>query len=237
MRCAPWMLTAACALASCANWPQYANMPDEEPLVPSSTDPGALIVVSWAMHDTEPSPNDLPADAEVQLTLGANHGALFAGALDGVGWSDDAAPEPIVSEACGSTGDRSPLEHGDYIGDVDFFPLTVDVEGEALLCAEARFGDDSHGWDLLLFPLDPCGVPGEPIEADDLVLGLGLGGESAGWAQVVAAGSYAVMLASYYPNDLDASPHYVLAMSVVAPDPDGSDSVCPTAPFDELEGA
>ncbi len=136
--------------------------------------------------------------------------------------------------ACGSEGDRSPLAQGDYLGDVDIF--VVETAESGTLCATASIAvpDDGteRGWDLILYELDACSVPVSLVAgADDLPLGLGRAGPVVEWSHNVPALSrYAVLLAGFLPNDLDAPFPYELGITMVPAHPDGGPALCPFLP-------
>jgi hypothetical protein len=221
------LLLAGSALATpgCAGWPRHANLPvQDENLVLAGTDPRTLFNPTWT-DVAEAEDNDVPALAQ-RASLQLSVGTVWTGRLDGTGWWDDAVPEPIEGEDCGSTGVRSPMP-GDYIGDVDFYAFTVAEAGQ--LCARALAGDETFGWDMALFPIDECGVPGPAIAAGDAPLGVDLGG-STGWGTVVEPGDYAVLFAAYFPNDLEATLDYQLGVALVNPTEAEGAPLCPLLP-------
>jgi hypothetical protein len=226
-----WII-ACVPLAACAEWPRYRHLPGDDPdLVAASTDPRDLVEVVWnAPIDEAPVDNDSPIDAQ-RGSLASHVGYEILGVLEGTGWSDTAVAPTIENPECGPrTGDRSPLPAGDYVGDVDFYVFDVAVDG--LLCTRIVGPRADFGWDLLVFRVDECGIPEDPIETAEGTLGVNLGGESGGWGADMTAGRYAVMFASYDPNDAAARVAYDLGVSLSNPVGAG-DPVCPRLPAEE----
>lgn len=216
---------------ACSEWPRYNHLPAEGDLYPATQDPRTLFDVQWSAA-TEADPNDSPLDV-VDATLAMGQGTQITGQITGTGWYDDATAAPIEHPDCsGSVGTRSPLGTGDYIGDVDFFAFEVTEPG--LLCARLLTDPPTFGWDLVLFPVDSCNIPGAPISADGVVLGVDQGGAEGGWGTPIEApGTYVVMAAAYYPNNLEAVVDYELGVALVHPDPDGGSILCPVLPTEE----
>lgn len=151
-------------------------------------------------------------------------GVIVAGSLDGLGWYDGAVPEVLTGEACGSEGTRA-LVAGDYLGDVD--AVLIDLAEPGRLCLRAEVGDADQGIDLVAFKLDACGIPVEPL-GGEVPLGLGTAGPLVDWFLEVDAGSIAVLLAAYAPNDDDRSLPYRLGVSLMP-----VDKLCPLLPAEE----
>lgn len=234
---AAWLALAL--VTGCAEWPRFGNLPDDGALVPASTDPGSLVTIAWAPGlEGAGDDNDLPTGADVPLLdLAHGEGFLVRGTLDGLGWSDTTEPEQITSASCaGATGTRSPLQDGDYLGDVDFF--LVDVPVGSTLCARVMLDiDTTVGWDLVPFEADACGIPAE-IPSDDLgePVGVDGGGVLGGWGIAATHDRYAILFAGYHPNDGTAQVDYVVGVSVVAGGAGGRPGICPLLP-DENAGA
>jgi hypothetical protein len=225
-------LTVLTLLAGgCGEWPRYKHLPATEETHPSTTDPRTLIALTWVSMD-ESEGNDSPVIAQ-QTSLPLGTAFAIAGALEGTGWYDLAEQTVISDPECGSaTGTRTPLSEGDYIGDVDFYVFEVAEPG--LLCARAVLGASTFGWDLLVFPVDACDVPGPAVVDGSSAVGLDLGGPSGGWGLAVAPGRYALLLAAYSPNDADATLAYDLGVALV---PDGDGPLCPLLPVETPNGA
>lgn len=224
---------AVCAgvvlVTGCAEWPRFDHLPDEAGSHAIDTPPGALVSVEWVdLDEPVPDPGDHPdGDALPLALLGPGGGVRVQGTLEGLGWSDVSRPRRIWNLDCAdSEGYRSPLGSGDYLGDVD--PLLVEVTAEGTLCAAVEFDRSDIGWDLVVFPLDACSIPGAPLEgADGGILGFGLGGARGGFGEVVKAGRYAVQLAAYDPYEPETALSYLLGVSVVPKAADGRPSLCP----------
>lgn len=222
----PWTPLALLA-SGCAGWPLYADPPGADPEgVAAPEDPRSLLDPEWEAIAEGEDVDDPTAVAPRFLAPGK--ALLVVGSLAGVGWSDAATPRPVASEACGSEAPRGPFEQGDWIGDVDF--VRVEVEADGQLCVEVATDRADVGWDLLLAEVDACGVPVAFVERDAEPLGFGLGGREGGWGVQVAAGSHAVLLAGYAPNDQEAEVAYRLGVSLLNPSPSGSVGPCPLLP-------
>jgi hypothetical protein len=213
-------------LAACGDWPLHAHLPDDsDALVVPGEDLAGLVAVDWTM-DVASEPDDVPADA-LALSLDFGAGAVVTGTLDGSGWSDSATPAEIGGDGC-DTATATPFDGGAYREDVDF--VVVDLDGGGLLCATAEVSPANHGWDLLLFPVDGCGVPGPAIQGEDgEPLGAGLGGASGAWNKTVGAGRFGLMLAAYDPDDPDIALDWRLGVSLLEAPP-GAVPVCPALP-------
>ena len=112
----------------------------------------------------------------------------------------------------------------------------VDV-GEATnatLCAWVVMEDPDLGWDLLLYPLDSCGLPREPVPnaAGDGLLGFQLQGQTGGWRAPVESGKqYAILLAGYDAFEPIAEYDYHVGAAIVA----GAEGreLCPLLPIEQ----
>jgi len=219
------------AAIGCSNWPLHGNLPQENGrLLPVGEDPRALYDLAWVSVDEM---------VDSDTTIGLAHHEVdqqtarhYSGRLAGTGWWDD-ADSVVLDAGCGSSWARSPLQDGDYLGDVDYF--IVDLTEAGTLCGRLTVDAPDYGWDLLLHPLDLCDVPSERVvDAQGGILGLGLGGPIGEWSVPVQPGAYAVLLAGYYPNDDEAQLNYDLGLALIAtPDGEGV-SPCPLLP---TEGA
>lgn len=225
------LISAGAVLQGCADWPRFGNLPSES-LQPAGTDPRELFDLSWQDFD-EVEPNDSPVEAFSFTATEEERALNVTGTLTGIGWDNNKEQVVVDNPSCSSsTGVRSPLESGDYTHDVDFFVVTIG--NPATLCArlavdETGVSDDEpFGWDLLLYPLDECLIPGDPVRFDaDTVLGLTGGGAVGGWGSAVGAGTYGVMVAGYAPYGPEVEIPYQLGVSLVPNEPDGSAGLCP----------
>ena len=140
----------------------------------------------------------------------------------------------IQAPACGSQGQWSPSENGFYTGDVDTIAFTAPA---AALCVRGLVPEgERFGWDLLVFPIDACGVPGAPLaDSAQAIYGLDRGGVSYGYGVVVPAGRYVVLWASYDPDEPAAVLGYEVGISAVRPDALGGIDLCPLLPGEVVE--
>lgn len=216
---------------ACAEWPRVAHVPDATDPLPAGADPGDLVDLTWTVQSEGAVDNDQPnGDGLTAQPVVRGAGVVVEGSLDGVGWADTLVPLALSDDNCpGTTGTRSPLPAGDYLGDVDFFLVRVDASGT--LCASVEVDADAVGWDLAPQSVDPCGTPlGVLNGPDDAPVGVDLGGRAGGWALNVGPGTYALGFAGYSPNDVDLAVGYRLAVAMVQPRSDGTEGVCPTHP-------
>lgn len=217
--CALW-----CCLTACAEWPRANHLPPAVEAVPAGTDPRDAVVVSWTSRE-EVEPRSQPT-GPADLGFGPGEGVIVTGALDGIGWNDEAVPELIVGADCGSEATRA-LVPGDYVGDADI--VVVSLPARARLCLGLRAASESEGLDAVAWSLDACGVPVEAVSAD-APLGLTGSGPLVEWSAEVDAGVYAVLVAAYYPNDDGRSVPYRLAVSAQP-----VTEVCPPFPVESSE--
>ena len=238
-RPAPLLPLLLAALAACGSWPRYADLPTDEQVIGADEDPRALVQVAW----TETTEDELAisdgadngSPLEVRPTaLASLEGVLVDGSLRGVGWNASFEPPPLSAEGC-DDATRSPGEPGDWAGDVDFVVVEIDAEASGpVLCAEVALDQPDLGWDLLVYPLDDCGLPSAPLAAPtsagtDTPVGLGRAGATGGWKIPLDAGArYGVLLAGYDAPDPLAEVPYRLGVSVV-PDAEGRE-LCPLLP-------
>lgn len=231
--------------SGCSEWPRFGNLP-ESTGYSSEVDPRTLFEIEWSKW-TEPAEEDPGNDSTVtassiELDLeGDPRALLITGTLEGTGWSDNASKVMIDNDSCGGAvaAPRSPLETGEYIHDVDF--INVDITSTGTLCAALTQDDTSLGWDLLLYALDDCDIPGDPIEFDSEVLGFGKGGTSGGWSYAVEAGErYSILFAGYAPNDPANDKHtvsYKVGLSMVPNEANGDLGLCPLIQEEEEEAS
>jgi len=234
VRTCPLWLLATLVGSGCSEWPRSTHLDGTELSLPADEDArGAVNTPQW-LDVQEIEPNDQPTQVRVYVDVLLGQGFQLTGALDGSGWFENGVPEPLVSEACGSSGDRGPLASGDYLADVDFFAF-IPAE-DAVLCASGEVGTDAYGWDMLLFEIDVCGIPvalrQDPTWPDGL-LGFGRGGALQEWGTPVYAGvHYALMIAAYHPNAVDETVPYAAQISLQPKGPNGTTALCPLLTFE-----
>ena len=218
-------ITAAAWMSGCQDWPRHAHLPDAGETTPAGKDPHAAVVVDWQTRDDDGA--EQPPGTDLGL-LATGDGLLILGELEGAGWDDLATPEPLVGDGgpdCARDATRAPIP-GDYRADVDAWAIQVQEPGR--LCVRAGIADASTGVDLLVAPVDDCGVPlpwfadpddGEPI-------GFASTGPSPGWwVDVPSPGTLTIQLAAYAPNLAEALP-YRLGISLRPAD----EAICPILP-------
>jgi hypothetical protein len=221
----------ALGATACSGWPLYSDLPEvDEDAMEAPADPRNLIDLEWEYAD-EPTESDDPTLITPQA-LEMDDATVFSGQLNGTGWHDEAVPREFSNAPCSeATGPRTPFDEGDYVADVDYHVLMAADGGQ--LCAEVLVSDQTIGWDLLLVELDDCGVPVDFAMTGEDLLGYGMGGPGGGWGAVVEAEvHYAVLLAGYYPNDLEHQVDYDLGLSLVSPTSSGGLGLCPLLPGD-----
>jgi len=230
---------AVSAGSGCSSWPLHSNLdPVDVELVDANVDPRTLFDLSWQFAG-EVEPNEQPGPPVGTAYVGSAR--LIEGQLSGIGWANGAQPVVLEGSGCGSEGTRSPVaDSGDYIGDVDVINISILEAGE--LCARLLIDEESvsdeRGWDLLLFPLDPCDVPEPPVlEAappdgePPAPIGFSHGGGEIDWSHTVRTGeAFSVLVAGFTPNQLDAIVPYQLGLSVISSPPDGREVLCPLLP-------
>ena len=247
----PWVAVALIA-GGCGEWPRHGHLPVDDGAVNGTVDPSSLIELDWNEQQEAPgTENDLPTDADVRKeTLTQGQGYLFYGNLEGSGWRDSNQPVDIESASCpGAIGSRTPLEPGDYEGDVDFL-MIVAPDVEATLCASMTidgitstaspdFADNAVGWDLALLEVDACGIPLGPVldEVTGNAVGVAGGSSSADtdlqeeWAVPVSPDKhYALYFAMYLPTDETLVADYTIALSLMGSAPGGAAGICPNLP-------
>lgn len=207
-------------LTACDGWPRYAAE-DEDTSVPA-VDPETLVDVTWA-RQSEDGDWRLPGGG---LPMSVREGWIIEGTLEGIGWWDDGDDPLVVSTTCDAEAEVGAGGPGGWIGDYD---AVVVESSEGTLCARARVEADDVGWDLLLVPIDDCGLPAAAVLDGDQALGVDLGGPSDGWSAPITAGRWAVVLAGYFPNDVTRQVTFFLDLALVPTPPDGAAAVCPAA--------
>lgn len=221
------------SLGGCADWPRWSHLPQPDPsAIDAPTDPGSLIQRTWVpLAEAGDEPWD---PTQVQpIPLDRTDATVVEGTLDGIGWSDVAAPRQIRADAqCSdASAPRNPTTEGDWLADVDAWVVTAPAEGGAL-CASLALQDTDVGWDLLLAKLDDCQVPTSFVQSGSTWLGYSQSGAGGGWVQALDAGSsYAVFIAGYHPNAHTRQVPYRLGLALVGPSDVGV-TPCPQMPSD-----
>jgi len=232
---------ATLLLAACGSWPRYADLEDDPEIAEPGQDPRDLIAIDWELTTESEllvragARNNNPANVRA-VSLGVLTGVQVQASLDGVGWDSSFDPLTMSATCDGERVEvpREPGRPGDWTGDLDFVRFDVDADaGEALLCARAAFGRDDIGFDLLLYELDACGLPGAPARADsdsaDPILGADRAGPVDGWIAPVQAGrSYAVLTAGFLAPDPMATYPYHVGLAIVPAK--GGGERCPYLP-------
>jgi hypothetical protein len=243
-----WQVSVICAGAivvlgsGCSEWPRFGNLP-ESTGYSSDVDPRTFFDIEWS-EVAEPAEEDPGNDSSVtastiELDYENERAVLISGTLEGTGWSDNASKVMIDNAGCTGAvaAPRSPLETGEYIHDVDFF--NIDMVTAGTLCVAVTHNDSSLGWDLLLYALDDCDIPSDPIELDSEVLGFAQGGTSGGWGYSVGAGErYSILFAGYAPNDPlndKRAVNYEIGISTVPNETNGNVGLCPLLDEEEEE--
>jgi hypothetical protein len=251
MRYTPFVVVGLVA-TGCGEWPRHGHLPANDGAVNGTIDPSSLIELDWNEQQEAPgTQNDLPTDADVRKeTLVQGQGHLFYGSIEGAGWRDSNQPAGIESASCpGAIGIRTPLEPGDYEGDVDFL-MIVAPDVDATLCASMvidsisstalpDFADNAVGWDLGLLEVDACGIPSGPVldSVSGNAVGIAGGSSSASvdlnedWGVAVTTDKhYALYFAMYLPTDETLAADYTIGLSLVGSGPGGMPGVCPNIP-------
>lgn len=238
----PLFLLLLPALASaCSSWPRYGNLPQDSDVLDPGVDPRELIEIDWRFFSEREliaqGSNSSPFNM-IPQELDSLEGLIIEGDLNGVGWSSDLEPLTVVGD-CGDgpvEQPRDPGREGDWAGDVDFYRIDI-ASGldEPVLCAQAQGAASGVGWDILLYEIDECGLPGEPLlGADSTVLGADLASPQAGWVTQVQSGrSYAVLIAGYQAPDPNPRYSYTLGLSIVPGA--GGGELCPLLPAEPVE--
>lgn len=233
-------LFAICLLAACGPWPRYADLDDDPDIIDPSVDPRSLVEIDWEQVEGDEllvraGANSSNPTNIVPRELGALQGVQVTSSLRGIGW--DSSFEPLVMQAtCGGEPvevPRDPGREGDWTGDVDFVRVDISADSEPVsLCARALIGGDHPdqiGFDLLLYPLDDCGLPAEPTLLTEEPLGADRAGPVGEWRTPVAPGaSYGVLIAGFTAPDALQTEPYTLGLSLV-PQADG-EVLCPYLP-------
>ena len=147
--------------AGCADWPRSQNIPSNDGSTPATDALGDLIEVDWTIVDesVDADGDDDGNDtiSETASTYGTGElargfGFAVRGALATTGWNKEMVrPSLTEGESCASTPlDALNIDDGFYIGDLDFYTLTI-ADGAAepsplVLCASVQSDDERLGW-------------------------------------------------------------------------------------------
>ena len=202
-------------------------MPGQEDAVAASDDLSGEVEVTWNQAAETLNANDYTLDLPDQWALELGVGIWVSGALEGSGYANE-TPELLDMKGCDySPTIRSPYADGDYTGDVDVHIVSVPEAG--YLCVDMQTDADAV-FDLLLFPLDACGLPGQPINGPSgYPIGIDQQEGTARWEHPVEPGAYAVQAAAWKPDSSSRNLPYTLALSLMDSNP--ADQVrCPMMP-------
>ncbi|MFZ5478379.1 MAG: hypothetical protein ACOZNI_16545 [Myxococcota bacterium] len=217
-------------LLACADWPRFAHLPDDgREALAAGEEPPADDTVTWTELGTredryDDDPRDLPAeDLEV---LAVDEGNALHGRATGSGWDFEATAERPAD--CGSPSGFPSEAEGDYVGDVDWRVVTVSEPGA--LCSELVYADGETRGDVLLYTLDACGIPDEPVrDADGDVVGFGdEDARNRWWVEVAEPATFGVVAAAWAPDDETRALRYLWGLSLVQPPLEGKEARCPT---------
>ncbi len=144
--------------------------------------------------------------------------------LGGVGVFIDLSKSPEDENAKGSYGifvghikDHKLEDDGDYTGDVDVQVLQLAEEGT--LCVNMATDSDVI-FDVLLFPLDGCDLPGQPLNAaSGYPLGIDSQNGTGHWEQELSPGTYAVQAAAWRPDDEARLVPYEITLALMPSNP------------------
>lgn len=239
MRSSPLLhvVGSALLLAGCG-WPRYSNLPDDSDVFDAADDPRGLVDATWtemnesALLAAEGADNGDPRNV-TPTSLDALEGLQVAGSLRGIGWNSTFDAPTLQADGCDDAS-RSPGGDGDWSGDVDFVVVDVGEATNATLCAHVVMDDPDLGWDLLLYPLDACGLPRAPLTDPNGggLLGLLSQGATGGWRAPVESGQrYGVLLAGYDAAEPVAEYDYHLGVALVT----GAEGreLCPLLPVEQ----
>lgn len=156
------LLTLAAIVPACAEWPRFSNLPPDtgEAVAPGDE---VQVITDFAWEEREPvsePDDDRPALAELEpVSLGS--GILRRGKANGSGWDFDARAD---RPECDGIASGFPSEAtGDYLGDIDW--RRIEIAGAGVLCSSFAYKAEDARPDVLLYSLDACGNPGEPVAA------------------------------------------------------------------------
>lgn len=172
---------------------------------------GDLVPVEW---EARSEAADAPSPNPTVQALPPGTGVVIEGTLDGTGWNDVLPERVWSSPICdGDTGGLPLGIDGDWTGDVD--SLGIEIVQPSQLCAQVQGAGPETGWDLVLVAVDGCVLPERVVQGEDGPIGLGLGGDDAGWTTRVEPGFYQISLAAYDPVDPEQQVSYRLLLSAL----------------------
>ena len=235
-------------ITGCSEWPRANNLPEQEGLVPGSSNLGDLYDIEWSsgsevVDDDGKDGNDDPA--LTQAIYGVNvlsfgTGAVVNGGLATTGWNATAPVRTFPTEGCDEADLLQGLtDTGFYVGDLDFYVAEINAEiddSDAVLCGMVEASTANLGWDFLMVDITDCANP-TLIQSESEILGYGLGGASGQWSTNVTAGSrYALMMAGYNVPEGEDAPNYRAGVALIHGNADGGSVVCPSLPALDSEG-
>lgn len=232
MRIAPLLLLALCA---CADWPRYANLPDDPTAgrLVAGTEVGGPIEVAWTDLSASEEPGDDDPRELPSLALEDGEGSLLVSSLVGTGWNyTDTSPRV---EDCGHVSAFPTSDHGYYLGDVDWRVIEAPVG--STLCSGFYADTGGSQVDVVPFHVDECGLPTEPIRdpgstGESGVVGFGVNGAANTWSiEVDGDGRYALVAAGWAPDDAARVVDYHWGVAVLSAEAtSGEDWECPVPP-------
>ncbi len=208
---------ASSALSGCSEWPRSGNLGDAPTY--ASPDEDVTASVQWGNAIPE-SANEAdewkeePFAANLAEGAGPGIAKLFAGTIDGGGWSKSS---PIQN--CGAV-------EGFYAGDADA-PMRFEVSARSYFCLSALLDTTEHvGWDLTLVEVTETECKGPVKDAEGTPFGIGVTRLDEAWGANVEPGTYAVVIGAYQPATTELLVPYTLGVSIWAPF-EGSAEQCP----------
>jgi len=203
-------IVALLLVGGCQGWPRYAETEAEgDALRPLGTALDELIAVEWTDWAETSDGNDLMWETPDELALAPGQGAFISGELIGTGYD---SVTPVVWEIPGCANSptiRAPQADADYTGDVDTYRVQMLEEGTLCAAVEAL---PEVVYDLLVFSLDDCLLPGLPL-TDTAGKVVGLDGADGGWTVGLPMGMYAIQLAAWRPDDPNLLVPYRIELS------------------------
>lgn len=232
----PSVVILSTALLACTAWPRYAHLPvDTADRIPAgaSRSPTAP-AVAWSVVQPLAEPGDDDPTTLTPEVVRTGKGNALATTLVGTGWNY--IDTPTRQEACEDISAFPPEDRGYYEGDVDWRLLDIGATG--VLCS-GMYGEDPRAQiDVLLYEINPCGLPIAPLrytsgEDAGRIVGYGTGGPVNVWAVPVEGPMrLAVVAAGWDPTDLETQVNYKWGVSLQAPDdnPDVDADLCAAPP-------
>jgi hypothetical protein len=206
------------SLAGCEAWPRHNALPDQDDdLTEVDGDLSAFVDVAWIQGTETSNANDYGFESPDEWVLTVGAGVWLQGKLDGTGYANG-TPERLDQDGCAFAPTiRSPYTDGDYTGDVDVQVLQLAEEGT--LCVDVATDSDVI-FDVLLFPLDACGFPGQPLNsASGYPLGIDSQDGTGHWEQELSAGTYGVQTAAWRPDDEARLVPYEITLALMPSNP------------------